>query len=116
MVFGCDFRQVLPVVPRGTREQITDATLLRSYIWDNIKIIKLQQNMRAQSDIWFSEFFLRIGDSTEKSFANDYMQLPEDILIEYISEKSIHVLIDRVFPNLESRWTSATYMRELSTQ
>ena len=116
MVFGCDFRQVLLVVPRGTREQITDATLLRSYIWDNIKIIKLQQNMRAQSDIWFSEFFLRIGDSTEKSFANDYMQLPEDILIEYISEKSIHVLIDRVFPNLESRWTSATYMRELSTR
>jgi hypothetical protein len=32
MVFGGDFRQVLPVVPRGTREQITDATLLRSYI------------------------------------------------------------------------------------
>ena len=51
MVFGCDFRQVLPVVPRGTRAQIMDATLLRSYIWDNIKIIKLQKNMRAQSDI-----------------------------------------------------------------
>jgi hypothetical protein len=32
MVFCGDFRQVLPVVPRGTRAQITDATLLRSYI------------------------------------------------------------------------------------
>ena len=73
IVFGCDFRQVLPVVPRGTRAQIMDATLLRSYIWDNIKIIKLQQNMRAQSDIWFSEFLLRIGNGTEESFANDYV-------------------------------------------
>jgi len=27
MVFGGDFRQVLPVVPHGTRAQVTDATL-----------------------------------------------------------------------------------------
>ena len=48
IVLGGDFRQVLPVVPRGTRAQICDATLLRSYIWDDIKIIRLKQNMRAQ--------------------------------------------------------------------
>jgi len=112
IVFGGDFRQVLPIVPRGTRAQITDATLLWSYIWNNIKIIKLQQNMRAQSDIWFSEFLLRIGNGTEESFANDYVQLPDDILIEYESDRSIHMLIDRVFPDLESKWTSLAYMRE----
>ena len=37
IVFLGDFRQVLPVVSRGTRAQIMDATLLRSYIWENIK-------------------------------------------------------------------------------
>ena len=42
MVFGGDFRQVLSVVPRGTRAQIFDATLLQSYIWDDIKIIRLK--------------------------------------------------------------------------
>ena len=71
IVFGGDFRQVLPVVPRGTRAQICDATLLRSYIWDNIKIVRLKQNMRARNDVWFSEFLLRIGDGTEKTFPND---------------------------------------------
>ena len=36
MLIGGDFRQVLPVVTRGTRAQIIDATLLKSYIWDNV--------------------------------------------------------------------------------
>ena len=65
IVFGGE--QVLPVVARGTRAQICDATLLRSYIWDDIKIIRLKQNMRAQNDVWFSQFLLRIGDGTGKN-------------------------------------------------
>jgi hypothetical protein len=47
MVFGGDFRQVLPVVPRGTRAKIMDATLLRSYIWKDVQKICLTRNMRA---------------------------------------------------------------------
>ncbi|RCV06716.1 hypothetical protein SETIT_1G185800v2 [Setaria italica] len=35
MLFRGDFRQVLPVMARGTRAQITDATLMRSYIWES---------------------------------------------------------------------------------
>jgi flavin-dependent dehydrogenase len=50
MLFGDDFRQVLPIVTRGTRAQITDATLLKSYIWDNVQRIQLNQNMRAKND------------------------------------------------------------------
>ena len=67
MVFGGDFRQVLPVVTRGTRAQITDATLQRSYLWENIRKIRLSRNMRAQSDPWFSEYLLRIGNGTEET-------------------------------------------------
>ncbi|XP_062232422.1 uncharacterized protein LOC133929645 [Phragmites australis] len=46
MVFGGDFRQVLPVVTRGTRAQITDATLQRSYIWEKIHL----QNNSTSAD------------------------------------------------------------------
>ena len=42
MVFGGDFRQVLPVVPHGTRAQITNATLQRSYIWEKARKVRLQ--------------------------------------------------------------------------
>ena len=112
MVFGGDFRQVLLVVPRGTRAQITDATLQRSYIWDKIRKIQLKQNMRAQSDAWYLDFLLRIGNGTEQTYTNDYVQLPDDIMIEYTSEESLDNLIDHVFPDLKLNSTSTSYMRE----
>jgi ATP-dependent DNA helicase PIF1 len=50
MVFGGDFRQVLPIVPRGTKAQIMDATLLRSYICKDVQKTCLTRNMRVQSN------------------------------------------------------------------
>jgi ATP-dependent DNA helicase PIF1 len=64
MLFGGAFRQVLPVVARGTRAQITDATLLRSYIWQSVRRIHLTQNMRARSNSLFEAYLLRIGNGT----------------------------------------------------
>ncbi|XP_066341090.1 uncharacterized protein [Miscanthus floridulus] len=128
MLFGGDFRQVLPVVPRGTRAQITDATLLKSYLWENVRRIRLTQNMRARNDKWFSEYLLRIGNGTEETYDDGYVQLPDDILIgcndEDFTENSvknkkissedasINILIDRVFPNLQANCKSTEYMRE----
>ena len=100
MVFGGNFRQVLPVVPRGTRAQITDATLQRSYIWEKVHKVQLKQNIRAQGDAWYSDFLPRIGNGTEVTYTNDYMQLPDEIVIEYESENSIDTLIEHVFPDL----------------
>jgi ATP-dependent DNA helicase PIF1 len=68
MVFGGDFRHVLPVVPRGTRVQITDATMLRSYIWKDV-------NKRVQSDPWFLDYLFRIGNGTEDTFVGTFVFL-----------------------------------------
>jgi hypothetical protein len=75
MVFGGDFRQVLPVVPRGTRAQIIDATLLRSYILKYVRKICLMRNMRAQSNPWFSDYLLRMDNGTEDTFVGDYVRV-----------------------------------------
>jgi hypothetical protein len=112
MVFGGNFRQVMPVVPRGTRAQITDATLLRSYIWKDVRKICLLRNMRAQSDPWFLDYLLRIGNGTEYKFEGDYVCLPKDIVIEYKDEHSIDRLIDCVFPDLSKNACSTHYMHE----
>ena len=71
MLFRGDFRQVLPVVAQGTRAQITDATLLKSYIWGNVRRIRLTHNMRAKNDNWFAEHLLRIGNGTKKTFGDN---------------------------------------------
>jgi hypothetical protein len=49
VVMGGDFRQILPVVPRGTRGQIVDASLKRSAVlWHRVKVRQLHENMRVQ--------------------------------------------------------------------
>ena len=102
VVFGGYFRQVLPVVTRGTRAQITDATLQRSYLWENIRKIQLSLNMRAHSDPWFSEYLLRIGNGTEESIGDDYVRIPNDIVIGYTdTDVALQTLIQHVFPSLK---------------
>ena len=50
VVFGGDFQQILPVVLNGSRADIISASLLRSPLWDDVKVIKLTQNMRLAMD------------------------------------------------------------------
>jgi ATP-dependent DNA helicase PIF1 len=38
VVFGGDFRQVLPVIPKGCRQDIVNASLSSSYLWDYCKV------------------------------------------------------------------------------
>jgi hypothetical protein len=50
VVLGGDFRQILPVIPRGLREHIVGASLRRSVLWKYIHVLTLQVNMRLQDD------------------------------------------------------------------
>jgi len=47
---GGDFQQTLPIVPKGSREEILDSTVTRSHLWNDIEIIHLHQNMRLRDD------------------------------------------------------------------
>jgi len=46
VVLGGDFRQILPIVPKGRREDIVSASLLRSHLWQHVTILHLHINMR----------------------------------------------------------------------
>ena len=49
VVLGGDFLQTLPVVQKGSREDIVDATIQRSRLWDSIQILRLHENMRLDA-------------------------------------------------------------------
>ncbi|XP_073300637.1 uncharacterized protein [Primulina huaijiensis] len=87
VVLGGDFMQVLPVVPEASVQETINASLVKSYLYEQIYHLTLSENMRARSDPLFSDFLLRVAnDSSEQK------------------------LIDHIFPNLEKNFQSADYM------
>lgn len=54
VVFGGDFRQILPVVPKGSRSDIIHATINASYIWDQCRVLKLTK--KHASSKWYKYF------------------------------------------------------------
>ena len=49
MILGEDFRQILPVVPKGRREDIVDASIKSSYLWQYFEIYRLHKNMHLEN-------------------------------------------------------------------
>ena len=67
--------------------------------------------MRAQADPWFSDYLLRIGNGTEETIGDDYVRLPDEIVIGYAEDDvSINKLIEDVFPSLQANARSREYM------
>jgi len=50
VIFSGDFRQTLPVVPHGSEAQIVAASLMRSALWNQLRLLKLHDNMRVRSN------------------------------------------------------------------
>ncbi|RID75695.1 hypothetical protein BRARA_B02726, partial [Brassica rapa] len=50
VVFGGDFRQVLPVITGAGRAEIVLAAMNSSYLWEHCKVLKLTKNMRLSSN------------------------------------------------------------------
>nr|KAJ0223153.1 hypothetical protein LSAT_V11C200065140 [Lactuca sativa] len=111
MVMGGDFRQVLPVVRRGTRAQIVDSSLRMSPLWASVKRLRLSINMRAVNDPWFSDFLLRVGDGKEETLDESYIRIPDNMSIRYTDKtKSVDALIDAIFPSLESNGADSKFI------
>ncbi|XP_075475690.1 uncharacterized protein LOC142509589 [Primulina tabacum] len=110
MVFGGDFRQMLPVVKRGSKAEQIAASISRSTFWNCVKIIHLQQNMRSAQHIEFLQFLLRVGDGLQHTITRDFIKLSDSIIIPWEGEQSIHMMIDSVFPNMINHVNDVNYM------
>ncbi len=116
VVMGGDFRQILPVVPRGRRGQIVDASLKRSAVlWHRVKVCQLHENMRvqrllaqgganaavdAQQQQAWADYLQRIGEGTKQVFpevGEGAILIPEDMCCQ---GDTIDSLVDEVYGDL----------------
>jgi ATP-dependent DNA helicase PIF1 len=107
VLFAGDWRQVLPVVPHGSRAQIVNACLKRSYIWDHVQMLHLTQNMRTRSSETddFAEYLMAIGNGTETTYPEigpSKIKIPQDMTI---ASNHLNDLCNFVFDDLESNYT-----------
>jgi hypothetical protein len=65
VILSGDFHQILPVVPHGSRSQITNACFKRSPLWKYFKCWPLKENMRVGTDPSLKHFYdwlLKVGN------------------------------------------------------
>ncbi|XP_020263322.1 uncharacterized protein LOC109839303 [Asparagus officinalis] len=109
-MFGGDFRQILSVIPEGSRADIVLATINSSYLWDNCQVLTLYQNIRLQSGSSnnevlelreFSEWLLSISDGrvSEPNDGEALIEVPNNLLIKDFTN-SLAAVIENIIGEL----------------
>ncbi|CAG8842443.1 10197_t:CDS:2, partial [Gigaspora margarita] len=83
IMFGGNFCQILPVIPRGSHAQKVNASLKYSYIWSKIEVFYFNTNMRVQSGSdynYFKDFLLNIGNRTESTISDDIIRIHDQMV------------------------------------
>lgn len=122
VVLGGDFRQILPIIRQGSREQIVGSAINASGIWHHCQVRSLTKNMRLggsnieserQEIKQFADWILNIGDGDPS--ANELgeypIEIPPDLLIDdHI--KPLESLIEFTYPNILNNIHSDHYFEE----
>lgn len=126
VLLGGDFRQILPVINRGSRSDIVSASICRSYLWSSCEVHNLSRNMRLyvgnsedekRGIQTFSEWVLDIGDGKVQHIDNDKsnsefaIQIPSRYVI-YSNPSNLSDLIECIYPNLATSYLDIKYIRE----
>ncbi|XP_033138010.1 ATP-dependent DNA helicase PIF1-like [Brassica rapa] len=108
VLLGGDFRQILPVIPQGTRAEIVSASISHSYLWESCHKFTLQKNMRLSEDEKeFSNYVLRVGDGNPlPTEVNEFDEDEEDQLISID-----RTLVEEVSSDPHKQILEATYGR-----
>ena len=94
VLFGGDFRQTLPVIPHGVRQQLISASIRRSHIWNHVQMYHLHQNMCLEQSPEMQEFatwLLNVGageglDNSERITIPHHMQCHNHTLTSLIQD------------------------------
>ncbi|KAL0693661.1 hypothetical protein Bca4012_060841 [Brassica carinata] len=105
VLLGGDFRQILPVIPRGSRADTVLASISHSYLWDSCHKFSLKTNMRVnRDDKDFSEWLLKVGEGRTESVQEDedngnpeQMIIVENSLVQDSSDDPLEQVVDTAY-------------------
>jgi len=119
VLFCGDFQQILPVTPRGSRQQIIAKCLKQSPLWKEINVMQLTENQRirhrlgddaqAQKARLFNEYLQRLGHGTEPVYearGADVVLIPKELVS---SAKDLSEFLVELYPELASKFGDAAY-------
>ena len=101
VLFGGDFRQTLPVIPHGLRQQVIAASLRRSTIWQHVDMHYLHQNMRLEQSPdmqQFANWLLQVGAGTQLEENSTNIKIPQHMICP---DDSINSLIEEIYPGIQ---------------
>ncbi|XP_024640519.1 ATP-dependent DNA helicase PIF1 [Medicago truncatula] len=121
VVFGGDFRQILHVIPKGTRPEIVHATINSSKLWSYCEVLTLTKNMRLlfgasvldiEAKRKFSEWVLSLGDGRigEDNEVDNTIALPSDFLIESAGDP-LAAIVESMYPNILESMSDICYFQ-----
>ncbi|KAM0918645.1 hypothetical protein ACQ4PT_008729 [Festuca glaucescens] len=129
VIFGGDFRQVLPVIEGGSRNEIIDASLIASPLWRHVTVLRLKENMRLKRpDIspseceqlsLFAQWILDVGNGDVPGSTRDgedsgsWTTIPEDLLLRPPSS-NVDTAIQSVYESFFFNYSSADYLAQRS--
>nr|XP_028954994.1 uncharacterized protein LOC114823729 [Malus domestica] len=127
ILFGGDFRQILPVVPSGSVADIVQASFTSSYLWSYLTIFFLKQNMRLSKTglnevkkkelADFAKWILDIGNGTvARSISSadeesSWVEFPNQFLIHF-DDDPIKAMVSAVYTNFKANFRDVSYLKE----
>ncbi|XP_057719411.1 uncharacterized protein LOC130933821 [Arachis stenosperma] len=121
VVLGGDFRQILPVISKGSRHDILASAINSSHLWSFCKVLKLHTNMRLLMSSLdqdegemkiFANWILDVGNGNIGSVVGDEseVEIPDDLLITTTDDLLSH-LVDFAYLNLLQNMSDYKYFQ-----
>uniref|UniRef100_A0A0L8FGD5 ATP-dependent DNA helicase n=2 Tax=Octopus bimaculoides TaxID=37653 RepID=A0A0L8FGD5_OCTBM len=115
LLLSGNFRQTLPVIPKGMRADEVQACLKSSLLWRHVRSLTLTINMRARL----------LGDQMSANFASDILKLGNGkVPLDADGELDVHPFVtpisplaelsDKVFPRLKDNYLNHEWLSERS--
>ncbi|GJX44846.1 ATP-dependent DNA helicase PIF1-like protein [Tanacetum coccineum] len=92
--------EVLPVIPKGSRQDIVSASLKQSYLWHHCKVLKLTKNIRD-------------GELGEENDGDVEIDVLEEILID-LADDPVASIVYFTYPNILDNIHYPSYFKERS--